>query len=344
MTPNITLNTPARKSWIDFTKVLSTFMILCIHSISSIWTTTPPDTVLWKLSHGPFLFARCCVMLFFMCSGSTIFKKERSISDILQKNIFQLLKIYSCWMIIYGLKSCLSMYNDGLASFRTCFNALIKSIIFGQYHTWFVFTLVMLYLITPFLYLIVQNPKNTQYFLFLSVIFTIFIPALRSIGFLNRLSDSLANFNMSFVTGYVIYYIAGYYITEKKWKPQYTYISIFLFIASFGTAYYITMHHSILAGVAGFEIFTNFSPLAFLVTVSFFGIMRGMEHIIFPPIITRLTTYGLAIYLMHPLFLEFINPIKDFKIFIVIPLFYIFCIIICWLLSKSKILSFLFLK
>ena len=344
MNHNHTQTNINRKTWIDATKVLSTFMILFIHSVSNTWTTTPVDNLLWKVSHAPFLFARCCVMLFFMCSGSTIFNRERSLSDILKKNIFQLLKVYSCWMLIYGLKSCISMYQEGLANIRTCFNALVKAVIFGQYHTWFVFTLVMLYLITPFLYQILRTRKNTENFLVLSILFTILIPSLRYFDSFSRLSDSLDNLNMTFVTGYVLYYVAGYYITELDWKPKYTFISSFCFIGSFSVAYYLTMRESVTLQAPWFEIFTNFSPLAFLVTVSFFGIMRGMEHVQFPPFIAKLSPYGFAIYLMHPLFIEFINQFSGIRIFAVIPLFYLFCLTICYVINKNKILSYLFIK
>lgn len=344
MNPNQIQTASGRKTWIDATKVLSTFMILFIHTVSNTWSTTPVDTVLWKVSHAPFLFARCCVMVFFMCSGSTIFNRERSFSDMLKKNIFQLVKVYSCWMLIYGLKSCISMYQEGLASIRTCFNALVKAVLFGHYHTWFVFTLVTLYLITPFLYLILQSKKNQEIFLGLSILFTILIPSLRYIDSFSRLSDSLDNFNMTFVTGYVLYYVAGYYLTNLDWKPKYTYLSLLCFIGSFGTAYYLTMQESVKLQAPWFEIFTNFSPLAFLVTVSFFGIMRGMEQVKFPSFIAKLSPYGFAIYLMHPLFIEFTNRFSGVGIFIVIPLFYLFCLCICLLLSKNKILSYLFLK
>ena len=333
-----------RKNWIDFMKTTSTFFIVFIHSISHIWTTASPDSSIWKISHAPFLFSRLPVLLFFMCSGCTMLKRERSVSDLLKKNIFQILKVYSFWMLLYGLKSCFSMYQEGIASIRTCFNALVKSVLFGHYHTWFIFTLISLYLITPFLYLITKNKKRTEYFLILSVIFTILIPMLQPIDAFSRLFEALSNFNMTFVTGYTLYYVAGYYITQMKWNKKYTLICALLFVISFGSACLLTMHQSIQSGTANFEIFGNFSLLAFLSTVSLFGFVRGLENISFPKIFSTLTVYGFAIYLMHPLFIEYMDCITDFKIFLAIPIFYLFCLFTCMLLNKNKFLSYLFIK
>lgn len=342
-TPNIT-SPASRKGWLDFTKTSSTFFIVLIHSISTIWTNVSPDTMLWKISLFPFLFSRIPVMLFFMCSGSTMLEKERNISDIFKKYVFQILKIYVCWMLVYGAKSCISMYYEGVANLRTCFNAFLKAVLFGHYHTWFIFTLIALYLITPFLYFIVQNQKRTEYFLLLSVIFTILIPSLGTIDSFSRLSSALSDFNMTFVTGYVLYYVAGYYLSHREWNKRYTYISFLLFIICFGFACFICMHQSVQTGTATFEVFGNFSPLAFLSTIFLFGTIRGLEHISFPPIFSKLTVYGFGIYLMHPLFIEYIQPVTNYTIFLVIPLFYLFCLFICWFINKNKFLSALFIK
>lgn len=344
MNENTLTHSKQQKDWINFLKATSTFFIVFIHSISHIWTGVSPNTALWKVAHFPFLFSRIPVLLFFMCSGCTMLKRERSIDDILKKNIFQIAKVYIFWMLIYGLKSCFSMYQEGLASFRTCFNALVKSVLFGHYHTWFIFTLIALYLITPFLCLIVKDKKRTEYFLLLSFIFTILIPMLQPIEAFRRLSESLANFNMTFVTGYVLYYVAGYYITQMRWTKKHTWFSFLLFIISFGSTGLITMYQSLLSGNATFEIFGNFSLLAFLCTISLFGTIRGLEHFSFPPFFSKITIYGFGIYLMHPLFIEYFNHITDFRIFILIPIFYLFCLLTCWLIGKNKLLSYLFIK
>ena len=98
-------NLPTHKGWIDLIKVIAAFMVLFQHSASPLWTSAAPNTLLWKSIHIPFIFSRIAVLLFFMCSGSTMLQKERRISIILKKNILQLLKVYFFWMLIYQCHS-----------------------------------------------------------------------------------------------------------------------------------------------------------------------------------------------------------------------------------------------
>ena len=159
-------------------------------------------------------------------------------------------------MLVYGIVSCVSLYQDNLASFRTCVNALVKSLIFSQYHTWFILTLLSLYLITPFLCQIVRDKESMHFFLILSVIFTLFLPCLNSFGFLDRLTNTLNNFNMHFVYGYVLYYVAGYYLTTLPRKKIYNYIAIFFLLISFGSTYLYSMNVSITSSEPYQKIFS----------------------------------------------------------------------------------------
>ena len=333
-----------KKGWIDFTKCIATFMVLFQHSTSNIWTTTLPEESLWKCVHLPFIFSRIAVLLFFMCSGCTMLSKKRNISDILTKNVFGIFKVYVSWMLVYGAVSCINLYQEGLASYRTCMNAIVKAIIFGKYHTWFIFALISLYLITPFLQMIVQNKKYMEYFLVLSFLFSVIMPILHNIDDSGRLSSTLDSFNMNFVLGYVLYYVAGYCISNMEWQKKYVIMSVVLFCLSLGITCGVTFKQSLQMGRATQEVFGEFSILAFLTTVSFFGIMRSMENVKFPRWVPQIVFLGFGIYLMHPLLLKHIVAVRGFNIFMVIPLFYLFCVLVCWGISKNKLLSKLFLK
>lgn len=343
MNTNTTITTP-RDNWIDSIKIFSTLLIFFNHGLPHVWSTYPMDTITWKLVHCFFLLSRVAVPLFFICSGAGMLRKEHSFSQIFYKNIFQLLKIYICWMLIYGVVSCISLYQENLASLHTCVNALVKSVLFGQYHTWFIFTLLSLYMITPFLYLITRTRENMQYFLFLSLIFTVFIPMLNSFDFLSRLTNTLDNFNMYFVYGYILYYVAGYYLSTVCWKKIYSYIAIAVFITSFGFAYMYSINVSISSGTPYQHIFSEFSPFLCLTVLSVYGIFRGFE-IRFPSELTKpLLSFGFALYLMHPLFLKYVKQISGPQVFPAVIVLYFSCIFICFIVSKSRILSKLFLK
>ncbi len=329
-----------RNTWLDVLKIFAAFLVVFQHSTSHIWTSHPVDTFTWKLTHICFLFSRTAVPLFFMCSGTGMLQKEHSISKIFQNNIYNLLKIYISWMLIYGITDCIFLFQEGLASPRTCINAIIKNVIFGHYHTWFILALISLYLITPFLFQITRNENNTQYFLIISVIFTILFPCVRSFGFLERLANTLDNFYMNFVYGYVLYFVVGYYISTLPWKKIYTYIAIAVLLISFSFAGIYSMQISITLNAPQQEIFSEFSPFMFLTAISIFSIFKGLEpKLTSHKIIKVLLSYGFAIYLMHPLFLSCIQKLSGLYAFAGAFALYLFCIFISFLISKSKLIS-----
>ena len=347
MNSNMT-TTSFRNAGIDTLKVISTFLIFFNHGISHVWMSHPITTFTWKLVHLVFLLSRLAVPTFFLCSGAGMLQKEHSIPQIFRKNIFQLLKIYSCWMLVYGIISCISLFRENLASFRTCINALVKNLAFGQYHTWFILTLLSLYLITPFLYQITRDRQNMQFFLLLSIIFTIILPCLNSFEFLNRLTSTLSNFNMHFVYGYVLYYVTGYYLTTLPRKRIYNYLAISLFLISFGSAYIYSMNVSITSNEPYQQIFSELSPFIFLMTSSIFYLFTRAEiridKLFKPSLLKTLTYYGYALYLMHPLLLKYIQKISGLFVFAGVIALYLLCLLICYLISKSKLLSKLLLK
>lgn len=336
--------TPSRYNWMDALKVFSTFLIFFNHGISHVWLSHPMNTFTWKFTHFIFLLSRIAVPLFFMCSGAGMLRKAHPTSQIFKKNIFQLLKIYICWMLVYGIVSCISLYQENLATLRTCVNAIIKSILFGQYHTWFILTLLSLYLITPFLFLITRTRENMQYFLILSLFFSVLLPYLGSFSFLDRLTNTMNNFNMHFVYGYILYYVAGYYISTVSWKKTYNYVAAVIFVLSFSFTYLYSLNISITTNTPYQEIFNELSPLLVLTVFSVFSIFKGLDKHLTFNLLKPLTGYGYALYLMHPLFLIYIQQLSGGFVFPGIIVLYLFCVLICYSISKSIILSKLFLK
>ena len=331
--------------WIDMLKIVAAFLVVLQHSISEIWTSLSPDTLTWQITNFLFILSRSAVPVFFMCSGAGMLCKSRTISDVFHKNIFQLIKLYTAWMLVYGFVASISLINEGLASFSTIRNAFIKKILFGEYFTWFIVALIGLYLITPFLSVIVQNKHLLQYFLVLSVLFTVIIPLTGYFPSLNRLTENINNFHMHFVVGYVMYYVLGYYISRANWKKQYTIITIFVLGVSCLTAFLFSCLYSSQKGTASQEIYGEFAPLGLLINVSVFALFKAFsKYISSNKISKRLVRYGIGIYFIHPLFLNRMTYFDDLYRILGAVLLYLFCILICFFIERSKLLTKLFLK
>lgn len=345
--------------WIECIRVFSAFLVVMQHSISGVWTTLSPETPEWKIINLLFLFSRCGVPVFFMCSGMGMLAKERSIESVYKKNIAGILKIYVLWMLVYGVRDSINLVREGLGSFRTIRNAFLKDIIFGQYHTWFIMTLLGLYLITPLLYEIVKREKLLHYFVVLSIVFTVILPLAGEISGFGRLHDTFETINMRFVTGYVMYYVLGYWLSQMTWPQRRTYsisvkgrslfatytvsrkkagiITALLLVGSSLCAYILSNMISAASGEANQRVYGEFAPLGLLINVSLlmlFKILIASEK--HRKFITVLGRCGTGIYLMHPLLLPMASLFPGIgRIFGGIVV-YLTALVICLILDKVK--------
>lgn len=294
--------------WMDGIKVFSTFLIVMQHSISSSFTTLPVDGFAWKLLNLIFMVSRMGVPIFIMCSGAGILAREHTAKEIWQRNIPGLLKVYIGWMAVLGIKDAAQIWAAGEnASLRVMVNAFFKCILFGKYHTWFIFTLLGLYAIAPLLYGIVQKRELLRYFLALSLAFTVILPVFSKVEGLSRLMAVADSIHMQFVVGYSLYFLVGYYVCrymDRRWEK---YAELVLLVSA-AAAYGLSIFLSVRAGMADHEVYGIFSPCGFIMSVSvtvlfkkYIGEKRESKAV---NRIAALQKYGIAVYLLHVVFVE----------------------------------------
>ena len=294
--------------WMDVIKVFSTLLIVIQHSISSSYITLQLDSYEWKIINFVFMISRMGVPIFIMCSGAGMLARKHSVKEIWQKNILLLIKVYIGWMSVLGIRDVFQIWIQGEnANLRVMINAFIKCLLFGKYHTWFIFTLLGLYAITPFLYLIAQNKEYLCYFLVLSIIFTIILPMLVGVDWLERLLAVTDSINMHFVVGYSLYFLTGYFIyaySNHSWER----FAEIIFIVSVAAAFILSISMSVKTGAANQEAYGLFSPCGFLMSTSLMLLFKKYvsdeKDLVILNKIAALQKYGIAIYLMHVIFVE----------------------------------------
>ena len=227
---------------------------------------------------------------------------------------------------------------EGSGSVRTIINAFLKDILFGQYHTWFIMTLIGLYLITPFLYEIVRREKYIKYFLALSILFTVVLPAIGSIEGFERLNAAFETVNMRFVTGWVMYYVLGYYLSRITWsysRKKAAAIAGIVFFLSYLSAFYISSAVSAGSGEAVQTAYGEFAPLGLLVNTSLLMLFRILissgEAKKWAVV---LGSCGGGIYLMHPLLLPVASCFSGISRAAGGVLVYLMALAICLVIGK----------
>jgi surface polysaccharide O-acyltransferase-like enzyme len=182
---------------------------------------------------------RWTVPIFVMISGvfhlrpnknSTSFKEE---IGIIYKKVFRIICAILFWGILYNGLDMLGRYfikNEPITLYR-----IIKIpgvIILGPayYHLWFLYMLIGLYVLTPVFRCFVNNCKreHIEYILILFFIVGTCVP------FINSILDNFSVFKgktiffpVAELTGYMGYYIAGYYFANYKLKNR-TKIGIYI--------------------------------------------------------------------------------------------------------------------
>ena len=266
-------------------------------------------------------------------------------------------------MLVYGVRDSISLIREGYG-IRHIFNAFLKDILFGQYHTWFIMTLLGLYLITPLLYEIVKKEKLMKYFLVLSVLFTAILPLAGEINGFERLHDAFETINMRFVTGYVMYYVLGFYLSRITWPVHQAHAitrkgsSCFVaytwsrkkagvtaaIVFAIGTlaAFILSNVLSVRRGEATQTVYGEFTPLGLIINASFLMLFQILITSEKHPSrkthrkwITKLGSCGAGIYLMHPLLLPLTSFFPGISRLLGGIIIWLTSLIICLIIGKA---------
>lgn len=243
-----------------------------------------------------------------MVSGAIFLdcKKEISIKNIYLKYILRLLIIFVLWSTFYSLINnyCSKTFNV---------KDILKDIILGNYHMWFIYMIIGLYMIIPILRKIIEDKKVTQYFLILWIIASMIILPLTKIQYFGNIILAInEKINMSLILGYSGYFILGYYLANKELK----YKKLIYFLGILGALITITgtsiIHH--ITNSYNLILYGNLTLNVLLTSVSIFVFFKDkIKNNTFNEkknkIIEKISRYSLGVYLIHPMIIFILSKI-----------------------------------
>lgn len=170
--------------------------------------------------------SRIAVPIFVMISGALMLDEQYEFTaEKLKKHIVKMLIFFAVWSGGYAVL--FYVINPLLSSEPVSLKRVVYAFIGGNYHLWFIYMIIGLYLILPLLRLFVKkcNKKYIEYFLLLSLVFTFVLPQITSVGMyyisdfriLNKVLNTL---NLKFVGGYIAYFILGWYLNNFEIKNK----------------------------------------------------------------------------------------------------------------------------
>lgn len=305
-----------RYEYMDWLRVIAIITVVGIHVLSKIINTESPEAWEWKLANAIDSALRWCVPVFFMLSGALLLtrKPDEPVWSFLKKRLAKAFIPLLFWSGVYLLYRILEQgrsYTIGEA--LTLF--LTDDI---YYHLWFLYTIIGLYLMAPFLRILVDrmSKRTFEYFLLFWVIFSVLMP------FVNKFLGFDIAFGAGMFEPYIGYFMLGAYLflypIDKKHLPL---LGVAAILGYSGT-YFGTETLTDYKGELDEFFYEHYRPNSLAITLFIFTLFQHMKSVSKPNrLITAISGATLGIYVIHPLVQFYldkflgINPVMFYPAF-----------------------------
>lgn len=246
------------------------------------------------------------IPVYVMISGRFFLDPDREMPFTkIVKAIERLALAFIVWNVVYQTYYILTDAYTGLN-----WKGILSQALIGPYHFWYLYMIVGLYLITPFLRKIAEDRKLSEYFICLFFLFMLLIKYCVKLPFVGATIESmLGSMGMKFVLGYSGYYVLGYYLRRyplsDKWeRTLYVCGAVLLLLGA--TANTIC---SVQEG-AYTERFTGYTnPNTIIVAAAMYTLFtKRISNVQFSEKttqrISKLSEYSFGVYLIHALLLD----------------------------------------
>ncbi|WP_155112509.1 acyltransferase [Metabacillus mangrovi] len=308
--------------YFDWLRALATISVVILHAASPLleeYRTIPAGD--WWTGNTYDSMTRWCVPIFFMMSGALMLNpgKQESAANFIKKRASKVLIPFAAWTIFYLLVS--MKVGDLEKNPEAAIKAVLSDNVY--YHLWFLYVMIGLYAITPILrvYILHASRKNIELFLFLWFICTAVF------SLISKLYDVEIGFEAFPASGYIGYFVMGYYLHKYSFKTStkafiYGLGATGLLLTIFATWALTEKSNGVFDGF--FYKYLNVSVI-FMSAAVFLFFKDGQKYIKKPEnTVTPLKPFieaSLGIYLIHPFILLVLQRVLEFDAFSMNPLY-----------------------
>jgi len=206
--------------YIDILRVIACFSVIMLHASAQPWYSLPVDSGGFKIANSYDALFRFGVPVFVMISGALFLApgKKSDVKRLYRHNILRLAILYIFWSCLYGLMDCRGFDPAGIS-----WKDIVREMILGRYHLWFLPMIIGIYVLLPVLQVWISHAskRNIEYFLLLFFICQILFETVRAM-IASSIADYVLNlFQPEMVCSYLGYFVLGYYLVhigiDKKW-------------------------------------------------------------------------------------------------------------------------------
>ena len=310
-----------RKIYLDILKIMAIIAVVINHSYLFLSSN---DLFSYSFKTFLFLIVKFAVPLFLMVSGALLLNKKDTFKDVFAKRIFRVLIPLIVITLIWSL-----YYKSNLMRIPIYLIECDADKI--PYWAWYIYIIIAIYLVLPFLQKMVKNFKDNDYKMF--ILLFLIIPSF--ISFVCIILESFFSktlFVTSYITGvifseYIALVVIGYYLSKKEITRKVKNIAIFSLIFSLFIALFLEILNYTMYNNTSFLLDNCLLPTAIIPAISIFIIVKyyfvnGVKKEKFKSVIIYMSNLVFGIYLCHAFFinifynLEFIKTIFEFNNFI----------------------------
>lgn len=272
----------SRRTELDILRIISMFVVILLHVIGTVFYRIDVKSEYWIKLNILNSATRWCVPAFVMISGSLFLdmKKEVEYSVLYKKYIFRILISFIFWSFMYTIYDILKQPRE-LGLIQKFADFLICVFLKPHYHLWFVYMILGLYILIPVIRAIVRMADEylLKYWLFLMFLVGFilnFVCSFEKIEF--YLADSISYLNLGFLSGFVFYFVMGYYLSNyppRHKKVIYSLGVLSYVITTVGT-YCLSMQRDVAKTIYDY-LYPNTAFIAIAVFVAFLQ-LRKIEY------------------------------------------------------------------
>ncbi len=291
---------------LDLLRIIAIICVIFIHISGKILVKYPDisnDDLLVAFIYNS--ASRIAVPIFIMLSGLLLLHKQETIGVFLKKRFFSIVPVFLLWNGIYSLYIHL---QDNSEDWLYIFLKGFREPIF--YHLWYIYVLLGLYLVTPFLREVFNkiDGKYIRYFL---------IICFGSI-FLNTLIHNFFGFKLAIhtYTGIELaYYIFGGYLLFIASKYRNSFVNFVVFLSSSLVMIFVNYNKTLeLKTVYRFfngynNIFNFMQSVFFILFILNMNVVLDKLHKFIKIFIKVIASSTLNVYLSHAIVLEIVLEI-----------------------------------
>lgn len=296
-------------AYADIARLASAFAVVLLHVAGARLIRESVGSVNFMWAAFFDCATRWSVPMFIMLSGMLFLnnKKKLNVKTLYTKNILRLVTAFVFWSFVYNLYTAYAASRE----IKAAIVAAVKNVHNGAMHLWFMFIIVGLYIILPFVKRMCENmtKREAEGFILLSLCLTFLPKTLSSFAVFEPFVAYLGKFEINYAAGYVGLFVAGWYIDNFDHKRDFRLISYMLGLAGFCYMFVTTVYFSVKSGAVVDEFMSFKSISAFFMA---FAVMMFCKSAFGRRTFKRRTNSNLAfyskytfgIYLIHEMFLN----------------------------------------